>query len=254
MATQVYDLASKISRGLSPNDNDLSNHDREALGNNVAVNDLKPTGCSLDTCSRCRSELDQFSRLPDEVIACHILPKLDIFDVCMMKCDNCWRAVTEANLLTISKKSPKLRALTTSHNQSVTDFSILMLAQNCPLLQELDLSSCFNCHFTKWNKVQHENEQGFHSFTMLFKLTDESICMLAGICKNLRELHLSSNYGVTDVSVIELAENCTSLEELDVSYCYKVTDKGLREFCNNEESKLKLLRIKNCNDVSPYIA
>ncbi|XP_077982802.1 uncharacterized protein LOC144437671 [Glandiceps talaboti] len=230
-------------------------------------------GCSVEFCKKCASELDQFSRLPDEILVYHIFARLNIVELCEMKLvcsrflrlvreylkhtrvldiskwdfmitegglshliiytsclqelrlDRCWRAVTEANLLTIAKCCQNLRILTASRCQHVSDFSVTVLAQRCSSLEELDFSSCY-------------------------KLTDEGVCNIARFCRHLRELHLSSDYGVTDISVQQLAENCHSLQELDVSYCYKVTNKSIRGFTKNERSSLKLLRIKNCEGVT----
>ena len=68
-------------------------------------------------------------------------------------------------------------------------------------------------------------------------------------CSHLKELHVSSCYGVTDKSITVLAQQCLGLTELDVSYCYYITDQSIKLFLS-PKCKLKLLRIKGCSKVS----
>lgn len=64
-------------------------------------------------------------------------------------------------------------------------------------------------------------------------------------CSALRELHVSSSYGVTDKSIGVLAKQSCGLTELDVSWCFYVTDQSIKEFLS-PSCKLELLRIKGC--------
>ncbi len=57
--------------------------------------------------------------------------------------DSCWRAATESGILTLVNKCHKLKVFTASRCKSVTDLAITMLMEKCPLITEIDLSSCY---------------------------------------------------------------------------------------------------------------
>ena len=91
-------------------------------------------------------------------------------------------------------------------------------------------------------KVRHQ-----HHITLL-QISDKGIQAVGNGCRNLKELHVGSCYGVTDDSIKVVAHCCTQLHELDVSWCFKVTDESLGAFVK-DDCHLKLLRIKNCPEV-----
>ena len=82
-------------------------------------------------------------------------------------------------------------------------------------------------------------------FFIFIQISDQGVLALSERCPNLRELHVSSCYGVTDKSVSALAKQSGDLTELDVSWCFSVTDQSIKEFLSSR-CKLKLLRIKGC--------
>lgn len=83
------------------------------------------------------------------------------------------------------------------------------------------------------------------SCCLFFQISDQGVIALSERCPTLRELHVSSCYGVTDKSVIALAKQSGDLTELDVSWCFCVTDQSIKEFLS-PRCKLRLLRIKGC--------
>ena len=89
---------------------------------------------------------------------------------------------------------------------------------------------------------------------LVIQISDDALCGLADHAKNLKELHVSSVYGVTDFGVSQLAFKCPLLQNLDISYCYVVSNTGLQAFLN-KEGKLALteLRIKNCYKVTEML-
>ncbi len=95
------------------------------------------------------------------------------------------------------------------------------------------------------------------TISLLFQITDESLCGIATHGKNLRQLHVGSNYGVSDYGVSQVAYKCPHLEVLDVSFCYKVSNYGLEGFFKrgavdggkDGQCVLKYLRIKDCAKV-----
>ena len=100
---------------------------------------------------------------------------------------------------------------------SITNISIIALAQHCTQLKLLDLSRCSQID----NASIMALAQNCLQLTRLFldkcgEITDASVVPLAQRCTQLTELHLY-NCDITDTSVVAIAQNCTQLTDLDCS-------------------------------------
>ncbi|XP_070559061.1 F-box/LRR-repeat protein 15-like [Ptychodera flava] len=259
----------KFRRHNAPNTSHSQDDGDDGYQDSVPVNH----GCTIETCKRCSSEYNHFTRLPDEILVYNIVSKLETPELCLLKlvCKRFHRLVeeyfrhmraldltkwnfmiTQQGLNHIIKHASCLLELRLDRCwTAATEANLLTIAKRCQNLRALTLSMCksvtdFAVTVLSQNCTQLEELD----LSSCFMLSDEGVCNIARFCQHLRELHLSSDYGVTDISVRELAENCHSLEELDVSYCYKVTNSSVREFVTNQKSSLKLLRIKNCTGVT----
>eukprot|EP01117_Protostelium_nocturnum_P014419 TRINITY_DN5483_c0_g1_i1.p1 TRINITY_DN5483_c0_g1~~TRINITY_DN5483_c0_g1_i1.p1 ORF type:complete len:662 (-),score=186.84 TRINITY_DN5483_c0_g1_i1:29-2014(-) len=154
------------------------------------------------------------------------------------------------------------------------------LVQNCPNLNELDLSECyfidddaiyhllqsksliiltladcFRVKFTFEDVQNFEREKveksPLKSLCMRHTfITDESVRMITQICSDLRILDLSWCNKLTDLSSIYIAEKkYSNLFALNVWGWNKLTDVGVQNFCKSLP-KLSSLTISECNGIT----
>ncbi|KAL0075077.1 hypothetical protein J3Q64DRAFT_1387035 [Phycomyces blakesleeanus] len=124
-----------------------------------------------------------------------------------------------------------LVSLDLSDITTISDLTILKVAEQCPRLQGLNLN-------------MHKDTQD--RFT---RITDASIVKIAKSCRGLRRIKLSNFAHVSDTSAIALAHHCPGLTEIDLMSC-SITNTAVHEiFLNCRE--LKEFRINQCSALSP---
>jgi len=111
---------------------------------------------------------------------------------------------------------------------TVTDDTLAVVAEQCPLLQTLSLS----CRVDVGPKV-----------------TDVGLEDITACCPLLRNIGLAWCVHVTDFTMQALARGCRDLAVVDISFCSKVTDEGLTEVLQQCE-KLTSLRMESVDLVS----
>ena len=82
---------------------------------------------------------------------------------------------------------------------NLTNEMVLSMADNCQLIQHMDLDSCF-------------------------RVSDEAVMGVARACPLLVFVNLSMMTDLTDKSVVSLFMGCPLLKFVDISFCIKLTD------------------------------
>lgn len=104
-------------------------------------------------------------------------------------------------LATLVGECPNLHTLEI-HCAFAFDTLIIKVADECPLLQSLNLLGCFS-------------------------ITDSCIVRLAETHPKLNSLGLGNCFKITDMSIIRIAEECPHLHTLSLAGCDNVTDKSV---------------------------
>ncbi|XP_015236303.1 PREDICTED: F-box/LRR-repeat protein 4 isoform X3 [Cyprinodon variegatus] len=105
-----------------------------------------------------------------------------------------------------------------------------VIAQSCPRLQELNLSSCDRLHpqaFTHISKLVHLRRLVLYRT----KIEQTAILSILTFCPDIRHLNLGSCVRIEDYDVVAsmLASRSRSLLSLDLWRCRNLTDRGLAE-------------------------
>ena len=120
--------------------------------------------------------------------------------------------ITDAHVVGIAEVCPELRHLNISSCSGISDAALLQLSKYCHALQILHLACCF-------------------------RITSEGITALAKGCSELEELDLSG-LDIGDIALRQLAEKCRKLKKLTLNGCNHISDEGICcivSFCTDIE-------------------
>jgi hypothetical protein len=135
--------------------------------------------------------------------------------------DNGWAALTDAALMQVSDKLPRLRCLDLTKCREVTDEGLAAALNSHPTLTSLTLSLCYG-------------------------VTDECMRRVSSSLPMLTSLDLSECRGLSDAGVLQVRE-LPALTAVNLSGC-SVTDKGVRAVC--ELPALTSLDLAWCSNVT----
>jgi F-box and leucine-rich repeat protein 2/20 len=116
-----------------------------------------------------------------------------------------------------------LHVINLSFVPSLSDESLSVIAEACPLLETVNLAGCV-------------------------LLSDAGVLSLASKCGHVKKLGLSHMKRVTDASICSCADYLW-LEDLDISGCSKITDDGIEVLCL-EFAGLVRLDISSCSKLT----
>ena len=106
-----------------------------------------------------------------------------------------------------TKRFPNFLCEADGASVNLCDAVILALANGCPGLTNINVSSCG-------------------------VLTDAAIIALANGCPGLTNVNLTSCKNVTDATIIALVNGCPGLSDLDLTSCINVTDAAIVALAN----------------------
>lgn len=107
--------------------------------------------------------------------------------------------------------------------EDITDASLLMVAQHCRNVEQIDLSCC--------------------------EVTDAGLTALVHSCRSLNTILLKKCVNVTDASVLVLSQLLPDLVKLDLNGCKRITDTTLSALSVNNPL-LRELDVTNCDVVT----
>ncbi|CAG8546464.1 7239_t:CDS:2 [Paraglomus occultum] len=135
----------------------------------------------------------------------------------------------------------------------VTDESIIVLAENCPYLLELDLTEC-NQITDKSIQLVLENCNQLRELRLggCVKLTDDAFTKTMPSCfDQLRILDLTNCNLLTDVSIQTITSSASKLRVLILAKCSLITDKGVYSIANIGKY-LHYLHLGHCSRITDY--
>jgi F-box and leucine-rich repeat protein 2/20 len=171
--------------------------------------------------------------------------------------------ITDAGLLMIAQGCPQLKDITLSYCKEISDKGLLALTVNLPGMTSIDLwltshmthvgvtaiaercpalvkiSIFAGCRGTAGSVTINDAIRAIAwgcpklqtiSISRDWRLSDESVALLAERCKELRSVRLHECNVVTDGAIRAIANSCPDLEKLDVSGCLTTEDGTFSHF------------------------
>jgi hypothetical protein len=99
--------------------------------------------------------------------------------------------VNDICLVRIAECCPNLKSLNLSSCNDLTDISVIRLAECCPHLEILDMAWCRN-------------------------VTDKRVIRIAEGCPNMKDLNLRNCSSISDASIVKIVECCHDIEILHI--------------------------------------
>ncbi|XP_071707847.1 uncharacterized protein [Rutidosis leptorrhynchoides] len=168
---------------------------------------LGPEGCSKGVITQLPDDLlsliyRKLNKLCDQrsfIRTCHLF-----LDIAILSC-KCLK-VDDNDVTTKLRIAKNLKILSFRKGSYVTDECIMEISKGCPLLQVLNVSSCYRegIGLPGWVSI------GLH-------------------CQNLEKLHVNNSKDLCDTGLLALG-NCSKLSVLYMSDCPKVTPDGKNKF------------------------
>ncbi|KAJ7299016.1 hypothetical protein O6H91_Y323600 [Diphasiastrum complanatum] len=133
---------------------------------------------------------------------------------------------------------------------SITDNGLALVGNNCNSLSKLILSELEN--LTEEGFVSLRTSSGFKimkylCITSCKGVSDHSLPIIGGVCKNLKAFSLVDSQTVTDDGLEGFASLCRSLEVLRLDKCPNISGSGLQSLSGNALGGLKVLHLNMCS-------
>eukprot|EP00794_Sanderia_malayensis_P003025 gene3025-3484_t len=221
--------------------------------------------------------MNHFLETPAELLVNHIVPYLDLVDLCRLKqLSRMWRFIIDTHLLKL--KQFDIRDL----DKVLTEFGLSCIIAKMSRLREIYVDGCwmavsknnlfhlfhhcrqielFSARHCKFIDDEILEELGAKCFGLesvdissCFQITSAGIKSLFKRCPNLKVFSASKNYGFKDDALEFIGENSSSLIELDIGSCFYITDIGLTALLNGICKKLSYIRITGCTKVTDVVA
>ncbi|KAK0417453.1 hypothetical protein QR680_013018 [Steinernema hermaphroditum] len=129
--------------------------------------------------------------------------------------------ITDGTVAKVAELCPLLEYLCLSTCTQISDAAVVALSHSCHLLRVLELSGCS-------------------------LLTDTGFASLAKYCHDLESMDLEDCSLITDVTINNLHNGCPNLANLTLSHCELITDGGLEQLCSSHRGCLRVLELDNC--------
>eukprot|EP00761_Pharyngomonas_kirbyi_P001269 gb/GECH01001272.1/.p1 GENE.gb/GECH01001272.1/~~gb/GECH01001272.1/.p1 ORF type:complete len:760 (+),score=98.22 gb/GECH01001272.1/:1-2280(+) len=136
---------------------------------------------------------------------------------------NCWCITDEG--ITSTGQLKELQSISLNRCYSITDFGLCSILDQCPKLEQLDLSHLFQISDQTFNHIQVRPDLKSRIKSLKLKenpkITDRSIPLIFGELVSLEELEIGKNVQFSDHGFVSLLRRpgrsiCTTLEKLSV--------------------------------------
>ncbi|KAJ7294879.1 hypothetical protein O6H91_13G058800 [Diphasiastrum complanatum] len=196
---------------------------------------------------------------------CPLLSTLSL-DSCVM--------IGSIGLEAVGKHCVSLRSLSVSKCPAIRDEGIVAVVQNCKFLRVLKLEKvaitdgglalvgkyCNSLIKLILSELEDISEEGFGALgsstglenikflciTSCQGVSNNSLSVMGGVCKNLKAFSLVDSQKVTDEGLEAFAMLCGSLEVLRLERCQNISGSGLRSPSDNTLGGLKELHLNKC--------
>eukprot|EP01041_Mallomonas_annulata_P014540 gene14540-30950_t len=141
--------------------------------------------------------------------------------------------ITDKAILPLAQGCTKLLKLDISDIQDITKLGLSLLAQNCSILEELNISASNlndECIFALCSGHLHLKILKMNNLT---NINDISFKYISESFTNLEMIDISNNQNITDESLIYLSNGCHHLKEICLYQCSKIKDTGFENLCKH---------------------
>lgn len=214
---------------------------------------LKPFITDL-ICKGTLSENPHFGRVVK------LCPKLALLDISGSQ-------MLSEYLTNIPKELPGISLAECSWLKSAT---LKKMAEICPYLKHLDLTSNFQLNFAAWGELAKFKGLKFLNLSRCHQITDDDFNVILKACGEVTDLILDGcrkiddrgffelaknlprltnlsvvHCAISDSAALEIAARCRSLTSFSLMHCDQLTEKGLRELPKHAYA-LKELNLSDC--------
>ena len=157
------------------------------------------------------------------------------------------KSITDKSILAVANNcNTNLQSLNVSLCTKISDVGITIIAERCRNLKHLNLWRCANITNNSIIKVATNCTQLLSlKVCNIPKITDASIIKVATNCTQLLLLNVTHVPKITDASIYAISENCTSLTALDAMACYLITGSNIHNLIY-----LNTLNLGWCNSIT----
>jgi hypothetical protein len=159
-----------------------------------------------------------------------------------------WERVDDNLVSGVINGSPALQHLNCAGCEFLTDGSLAVCAQQCPLLQTVDVSNCFNITAEGIEQLLRPgNKLRAVDFNGCRQLDDRVVLAMAQHCPLLQDC-FCGGAAVSDSSIVKLAEGCLQLRKVSL-YGTGLGDNGVTALATHC-TKLHSLYIPDCPNLT----
>jgi hypothetical protein len=157
--------------------------------------------------------------------------------------------ITDAAVIELAHTANRLRIIVLAGCKAITSHSLVELAQNCPCLENVNLSSTAVDDEGVDALVSHCG--GLVSLTLIGckQITTESVLSIAQNTRVLQQIYLSYCHTITEEGLLQLMQKCTYLQTVELSSCVTVTDSVICELAMHA-TLLQVLNVSGCQQLT----
>ena len=135
-------------------------------------------------------------------------------------------AVSDSGVLVMANNCPMLTELDLSRNDKISDASVVPLLQNCRCLKQINLMFVRNITNSAVQEIRNSSQHlNYFVIAGCPLVTDDGIALVAQHCNRIEHLILSQ-YG--DIAVTAVARGCSLLQNITLHECTNVSDLSIR--------------------------
>ena len=115
----------------------------------------------------------------------------------------------------------------------ITDSSLLKLLQHQKLIKRLDIDIPTMTDISIMSIAENCKQLEYLYLRSMPDVTDISMVQIATQCKYLKEIQFNDMLGITDVSMVAISQHCHQLEKLTLIYCHTISDISMQAIAEN---------------------
>ncbi len=157
--------------------------------------------------------------------------------------------ITDENIKKFASQWPSLRKIDLGNDSADPVVKLRHLARFCPRIRSLTLSFCNGLTDDTLEAIsQLFPELEFLDISGNTLVSDTGVAFITDKCKKIISINLSGNFQITDHSLHLLAEGCTFLTEINLTGCSEIKDVGLQDLI--KKRSLISLQLKECKRIT----
>jgi len=176
----------------------------------------------------------------------------ELKSICLPWC----KSLTDISVIAIADNIPNITMLDLRGNEKITSKGILYISERCRYLEVLHLKrspyattdESLIALSTNNPRLQKVNLRGCFKIldgNIKENITSHGIIALTKNCPELSLIDIAWQENLEDAALISIANNCPKIESIDISGCSNITDIGIIELAKKSKFLKKLILFKN---------